>query len=74
MAGNCPNALKGTVTNNEAWDVMGKYTIDLGGGFKDEGPSSKVTFFAGYLHVDMTNPDHAQSIITATTLKAVISS
>ena len=25
----CPNALKGTITNNEAWDVMGKYTVDV---------------------------------------------
>ncbi len=25
---NCPNALKGTITNNDAWDVMGKYSFD----------------------------------------------
>ena len=29
----------GTITDNEAYSVMGKYTFDLGGGFKDEGPS-----------------------------------
>ncbi len=25
----CPNALLGKITNNEAWDVMGKYTFDV---------------------------------------------
>ncbi len=55
------NGLKGTVTDNEAWVVMGKYVYDLGGGFKDEGPSSKLTFFGGYAHIEMSNPDHAQS-------------
>ena len=27
--GNCPNYLLGTITNNEAWDVMAKYTFDV---------------------------------------------
>ena len=49
------------ISNNEAYSVMGKYTMDLGGGFKDEGPASKITFFGGYVHIDMSNPDHAQS-------------
>ena len=40
---------------------MGKYTLDLNGGFKDEMPASKLTFFGGYVHVDMTNPDHSQA-------------
>ncbi len=26
---NCPNALLGKITNNEAWDVMAKYTFDV---------------------------------------------
>ena len=59
--GTCPNALNGTITNNEAWDIMGKYVYDLGGGYKDEGPSAKVTFFGGYQHTDLTNPDHDQA-------------
>jgi predicted porin len=48
------------ISNNEAYSVMAKYTMDLGGGFKDEGPASKLTFFGGYVHIDMSNPDHAQ--------------
>ena len=56
-----PNQLDATVTNNEAWVLMSKYVYELGGGFKDEGPSAKLTFFGGYAHIDMSNPDHAQS-------------
>ena len=66
-AGNfCPNALNATITDNEAWTVAGKYVLELGGGFKDEGPSSKVTFFAGYQHTDLNNPDHWVATGTAT--------
>ncbi len=54
------NTLAGTITDNEAWVIMGKYTYDLGGGLKDEGPSSKVSFFGGYAHIDMSNPSHSQ--------------
>jgi predicted porin len=52
--------LLATISNNEAYSIMGKYTFDLGGGFKDEGPSAKLTFFGGYVHMDITNPDHTQ--------------
>ncbi len=31
--GNCPNYLLGTITNNEAWDVMAKYTFNVPGFF-----------------------------------------
>ncbi len=55
------NQLWYTISNNEAYSIMGKYTYDLGGGFKDEGPSAKVTVFGGYVHTDMTNPDKAQT-------------
>jgi predicted porin len=48
--------LKATVTDNESYAVMAKYTMDLGGGsFKDEEPSAKLTFFGGYVHMDLTN-------------------
>ncbi len=30
----CPNYLLGTVTNNEAWDVMAKYAWEFGGGIQ----------------------------------------
>ncbi len=49
------NALDATVTDNEAWSIMGKYVYEFGGGFKDEGPGSKLTFFAGYEHIDQSN-------------------
>jgi predicted porin len=56
----CPtNALNATITDNEAFSVMAKYTYEFGGGFKDEGPSSKLTFFAGYVHMELSNPDSA---------------
>ncbi len=47
--------LTATVTNDEAWSVMGKYVYDFGGGFKDEGTRSKLIFFAGYEHIDQSN-------------------
>ncbi len=57
----CPNYLLGTVTDNSAWDVMGKYTFLFGGGFKDEGPADKLTLFAGYQYADLSNPSSPQS-------------
>lgn len=47
--------LAAAISNNEAWSVQGKYTYDFGGGFKDEGPGSKLTFFGGYEHIEQTN-------------------
>lgn len=55
------NSFVYTVSNNEAFGITGKYVYDLGGGYKD-GPSSKVTFFGGYVRVDLTNPDKDQSL------------
>ena len=74
-SGNCENELLGTITNNEAWDIMAKYTFDAPsffgyGSFKDEPcgslkdpctPTGKMTLFGGYQYVTMSNPDHAQS-------------
>jgi predicted porin len=53
-------ALRGAVTDNEAWSVLGKYTFEFGGGFKDDEPASKLTVFAGYNRTEITNPDHFQ--------------
>ena len=55
-AGADPNSLAGTITDDEAWSVMGRYTFDFTGGLKDEGPGAKLTFFAGYVHMDLANP------------------
>jgi predicted porin len=58
------NDLAYFMTNNEAWTVMGKYTMDLGGGFgslkdggcgfKDDCSGAKLTFYGGYQHTDQT--------------------
>ena len=48
-------------SNDEAWSVMGKYTFDFGGGFKDSGPGSKLTLFSGYTHIDLSNSSDAAS-------------
>jgi predicted porin len=55
------NRLYYTISNNEGYSVMGKYTFDLGGGFKDDAPSAKLTAFAGYVHMDRGNPDDTQA-------------
>jgi predicted porin len=49
------DTLNGTITDNEAWSVMGKYTFDLGGSFKDDGPAAKLTFYGGYQHADLSD-------------------
>ncbi len=46
-----PGALQAYSSNDESWNVMGKYTFDFGGGFKDEGPGALVTFYGGYSHI-----------------------
>ena len=55
------NRLNYTISNNEGYSVMGKYTFDLGAGFKDDVPSAKLTTFAGYVYIDRGNPDDAQA-------------
>ncbi len=39
---------------------------EFGGGFKDEVPSSKLTFFGGYQHSDLTNPGHTVAVGSST--------
>jgi predicted porin len=59
--------LAANISDNTAWSVMGKYTLDLGGHSlgaayptkaptKAEAPTDKLTFFAGYTHIDQANP------------------
>jgi predicted porin len=61
----CPNELVGTITNNEAWSVMAKYSFNIeepAGGLKDEPKANdKLTLFAGFVYIDLSNPDHRQS-------------
>ena len=54
--------LVANISNNEAWSLMGKYTFDFGGSFKDYGAGDKLTLFAGYTHTSQTDPS---SSITA---------
>lgn len=39
--GNCPDYLTGTITNNEAWDVMAKYVFNVPGFFGAQPVSTK---------------------------------
>src|SRR5580692_5398733 len=57
--------LAANISDNTTWSVMGKYTFDFGGhsvgGYptkapKAEVPGDKLTFFAGYTHIDQANP------------------
>ncbi len=68
LPGSCPNGLLGTISDNEAWSVMGKYTFEFEGGLKDEEPSSKLTAFAGYVHTDMGNPRDSDIPVGSTTI------
>jgi predicted porin len=72
LTGTDTNQLWGFLTNNEAWSVMGKYTFEFGGGFKDEGPASKLTIYAGYNHTDMTNAGPALGASFGTTIGGYI--
>jgi predicted porin len=52
------NTLVANISDNTTWSLMGKYTYEFGGGgFKDAGPGDKLTFFAGYTHIDQANPN-----------------
>jgi predicted porin len=48
--------LASTISDNSAWTVGAKYTWDLGGGWKDDGPGAKFTVFGGYQRSELTNP------------------
>ena len=55
LTGADTNQLWGFLTDNEAWSIQAKYVFEFGGGFKDEGPTSKLTVFGGYTHTDQTD-------------------
>ncbi len=46
------------ISNDESWNIMGKYTFEFGGGFKDEGPTSKLTLYGGYSHIEKSHSDY----------------
>jgi predicted porin len=54
----CQRSLAGTISDNSAWSVQAKYSFEIGaGGFKDETPASKLTFYAGYENIIQGNPE-----------------
>ncbi len=48
--------LNGTISDNESYSVQAKYTYKFANGFKDDEPSAKLTFYGGYVHMDLTAP------------------
>ncbi len=56
LAGTGLQSLSANVSDNTEWMISGKYVWDLGGGWKDEGPSAKVTFYGGWAHTEDENP------------------
>jgi predicted porin len=49
------NVLAGTATDGEGWSVMANYVYDLGGS-KDGAAAGKISFYAGYVHTALTDP------------------
>lgn len=52
-----PNSLSAIISDEAAYTVMAKYTFDIGGGYKDNLPVSKLMFDAGYIHMNYSNPN-----------------
>jgi len=48
--------LAASISDNEAWSIMGKYQHTLDGGLKDDIPGGKLTLYGGYSHIDVSNP------------------
>jgi predicted porin len=48
------------ISDDESWNIMGKYTIDLGSASGAKGaPSDKVTIYAGYSHITKAHSDQS---------------
>jgi predicted porin len=59
--------LAANISDNETWSIMGKYTFQFPGhgaaafptkAAKAEAPGDKLTLFAGYTHIDQSNPQN----------------
>jgi predicted porin len=67
--------LAANISDNTAWSIMAKYTFDLGGhsvspmytkaARAPDAPGDKLSFFAGYTHIDQANPNNP--ILSGTT-------
>ncbi len=64
--------LNGTIGDLDMWSVMAKYTYEFccccGGGLKDDKPEpgDKLTLYAGYEHMSVSNPNDPVLLGTAT--------
>jgi predicted porin len=59
----CPNEVSGTISDNNALSIQGKYAFDFSGGPL---AGTKLTLFAGYEYIDIANPSTAVSAGSAT--------
>jgi predicted porin len=59
--------LAASISDNETWSIMGKYTFQFPGhgtstlptkAAKAEAPGDKLTLFVGYTHIDQSNPQN----------------
>ncbi len=57
--------LAANISDNSTWDIVGKYTYNFGSGLKGDGPGAKLTLYAGYSHVDQSNPNSPVTMVDA---------
>ncbi len=68
----CPNGLLATASDNTSYQINGKYVWELGGGYKDGGykddfvSNAKVTFYGGYVHTQLADPNTPVPVGTQT--------
>jgi predicted porin len=48
--------LAANINDNSTFTLVGKYTYEFGGGYKDASPGDKLTFYGGYTHIDQSDP------------------
>jgi predicted porin len=48
--------LAASISDNEAWSIMGKYQHTFDSGPKDDSLGAKLTLYGGYSHIDVSNP------------------
>src|SRR5262249_22583416 len=51
-----PTTISATIEDTSGWSAMGKYVFELGDSFKDGGSGPKLTVYAGFQRVDISNP------------------
>jgi predicted porin len=48
------------ISNDDSWNIMGKYTLEFGAGADPKvAPGNKLTFYAGYSHIDKAHSDES---------------